>query len=135
MKIKLVNLISNKAPLKEGLDSGLSIDQKKKMYEAMKSFSKFKKIYREDVTQTIKEFVELAEMCSKHMVSEVGDGEDKWFDKVTVGRHSKSITDNIKNMSKVYKEAYIAQQRLESLVEDTAGLIKKYYEVNEAQEL
>tara|TARA_B100000315_G_scaffold113912_2_gene104372 strand:- start:53 stop:667 length:615 start_codon:yes stop_codon:yes gene_type:complete len=87
-----------------------------------------KQIYREgnlrDVAKTLSE---LAVTARAHTLRETDD----WFDKVTVNRNMKELTNLSKSFNKVATEAQSLQERMSGLYEDMGHLLSRYYEINE----
>ena len=66
-------------------------------------------------------------MAATHTVQETED----WFDKVTVTRNMKELTNHSKQFSKIAEEASSVQQRLSALYEDMGVILNRYYEIPE----
>jgi hypothetical protein len=66
-------------------------------------------------------------MAATHTVQETED----WFDKVTVSRNMKELTNHSKSFSKIAEEASSVQQRLAGLYEDMGSILNRYYEIPE----
>ena len=90
-----------------------------------------KQIYREgnlrDVAKTLSE---LATTARVHTLRETDD----WFDKVTVNRNMKELTNLSKSFNKVATDAQSLQERMSGLYEDMGHLLSRYYEINESHE-
>ena len=80
-----------------------------------------------EIHESIKGIVENA---NKVTIKETGD----WFDKVTVGRHMKSMNESFKIFSNTIKEVNTLQQRLESTYDEIGEVLGKYYEIKEGNE-
>jgi len=80
-----------------------------------------------DLKETAKTLSDIASAASVHTLRETED----WFDKVTVNRNMKELTNLSKHFNKLSEEASSVQQRLEALYEDMGGVLGRYYELNE----
>ena len=69
-------------------------------------------------------------MAASHTLQETED----WFDKVTVSRNMKELTNHSKAFSKIAEEASSVQQRLAGLYEDMGNILNRYYEIPESEE-
>ena len=88
-----------------------------------------KSIYKTgDLKETAKTLSDIANAAKVHTLRETED----WFDKVTVNRNMKELTNLSKNFDKLSEEASSVQQRLEALYEDMGNVLSRYYELNEA---
>ena len=87
-----------------------------------------KSIYKSgDLKETAKTLSDIANSAKVHTLRETED----WFDKVTVNRNMKELTNLSKHFNKLSEEASSVQQRLEALYEDMGGVLGRYYELNE----
>src|SRR5210317_318601 len=87
-----------------------------------------KSIYKSgDLKETAKTLSDIANAAKVHTLREQED----WFDKVTVNRNMKELTNLSKHFNKLSEEASSVQQRLEALYEDMGGVLGRYYELNE----
>ena len=66
-------------------------------------------------------------MAASHTLQETED----WFDKVTVSRNMKELTNHSKQFSKIAEEASSVQQRLAGLYEDMGSILNRYYDIPE----
>jgi DNA-binding transcriptional ArsR family regulator len=74
-----------------------------------------KSIYKSgDLKETAKTLSDIANAAKVHTLRETED----WFDKVTVNRNMKELTNLSKHFGKLSEEASSVQQRLEALYED-----------------
>jgi hypothetical protein len=92
-------------------------------------------IYRQhSLKETADALNHMIEAANHLTLSETED----WFDKVTVSRHMKQLSEAQKIFDKTAAEMSTLQQRLESAYEDIGGVLGKYYDiggmVNEASE-
>lgn len=113
-------------------DKGMSNEEKREFLKAVSEYKKFgESIYRAgdlaEVYESIKGIVETAQTVT---LEETGD----WFDKVTVGRHMKSMNESFKMFSKTIQEVNTLQQRLESCYDEMGEVLGKYYEIKEGNE-
>jgi predicted nuclease with TOPRIM domain len=64
-------------------------------------------------------------------IQEFGQLGKSIYDKVTVNRNMKELTNLSKNFDKLSEEASSVQQRLEALYEDMGNVLSRYYDLNE----
>ena len=69
----------------------------------------------------------IAEGAAQHTLSETDD----MFDKVTVSRNMKELTNLSKQFGKVANEANSLQERMTGLYEDMGNILNRYYEIGE----
>ena len=87
-----------------------------------------KSIYKSgDLKEASKTLSDIANAARVHTLRETED----WFDKVTVNRNMKELTNLSKNFDKLSEEASAVQQRLEALYEDMGIVLSRYYDLNE----
>ena len=100
--------------------------------KALKSYNKLgETLYQQQsLKNTAKSLSEIAEMAATHTVQETED----WFDKVTVTRNMKELTNHSKQFSKIAEEASSVQQRLSALYEDMGNVLGRYYDLNETHD-
>ena len=110
----------------------LTPEEKKAYIESISRFNEYgKSIYRRDeLKKSFNEIKKIVEFASKNIVDESGD----WFDKVTLGRHSKKLGESMKLFEKTAKEMTQLQQRLESVYEEIGETLGKYYEIKSKDE-
>jgi hypothetical protein len=111
---------------------GMTNEEKREFLKAVAEYKRFgESIYRSgnlaEVYESIKGIVETAH---KVTLEETGD----WFDKVTVGRHMKSMNESFKVFEKTISEVNTLQQRLESAYDEMGEVLGKYYEIKEGNE-
>ena len=116
----------------EEAEKGMTNEEKREFLNAVSEYKKFgESIYRAgnlaEVYESIKGIVETAH---KVTLEETGD----WFDKVTVGRHMKSMNESFKVFTNTIKEVNTLQQRLESCYDEMGEVLGKYYEIKEGNE-
>ena len=97
--------------------------------EALKNYNKLgETLYQQQtLKETAKSLSKIAEMAASHTLQETED----WFDKVTVSRNMKELTNHSKQFSKIAEEASSVQQRLAGLYEDVGNILNRYYEIPE----
>jgi len=107
----------------------LTPEEKKSYLESIAKFSEYgKSIYRRDeLKKSFSEIKKIVEFASKNIVDESGD----WFDKVTLGRHSKKLGESLKLFEKTAKEMTQLQQRLEAVYEEMGETLSRYYEIED----
>ena len=104
----------------------------KQVSEALKNYNSLgKALYtQQTLKETAKKLSNIAEMAATHTVQETED----WFDKVTVTRNMKELTNHSKQFSKIAEEASSVQQRLSALYEDMGVILNRYYDIPEGAE-
>ena len=104
----------------------------KQVSEALKNYNSLgKALYQQStLKETAKSLSNIAEMAATHTVQETED----WFDKVTVSRNMKELTNHSKQFSKIAEEASSVQQRLSALYEDMGVILNRYYDIPEGAE-
>ena len=102
----------------------------KQVSEALRSYNKLgEALYQQQsLKETAKSLSQIAEMAATHTVQETED----WFDKVTVSRNMKELTNHSKSFSKIAEEASSVQQRLAGLYEDMGNILNRYYDIPES---
>ena len=101
----------------------------KQVKEALQNYNKLgEALYQQQsLKETAKSLSQIAEMAATHTVQETED----WFDKVTVTRNMKELTNHSKSFSKISEEASSVQQRLAGLYEDMGMILNRYYDIPE----
>ena len=104
----------------------------KQVGEALRSYNRLgEALYQQQsLKETAKKLSQIAEMAATHTVQETED----WFDKVTVSRNMKELTNHSKQFSKIAEEASSVQQRLSALYEDMGVILNRYYDIPESEE-
>ena len=97
--------------------------------EALQNYNKLgETLYQQQtLKETAKSLSQIAEMAASHTLQETED----WFDKVTVSRNMKELTNHSKAFSKIAEEASSVQQRLSALYEDMGVILNRYYDIPE----
>jgi len=99
---------------------------KKVFTESCKKFANYSEVLKSrGYKEILKEVKFLVEAGSNLMVTET----EEWFDKVTVGRHSKQLKEAYKTFEKAVQEAHVLEQRVLAAYEDIGQNLGKYYEV------
>ena len=83
-----------------------------------------------DLKETAKTLSDIVNAASVHTLRETED----WFDKVTVNRNMKELTNLSKQFGKLSEEANSVQQRLSALYEDMGNVLGRYYDLNETHD-
>ena len=101
----------------------------KQIVSKIQEFSSLgKSIYKSgNLKETAKTLSDIANSAKVHTLRET----ENWFDKVTVNRNMKELTNLSKNFGKLSEEASAVQQRLEALYEDMGIVLSRYYDLNE----
>ena len=104
----------------------------KQVSEALKNYNKLgETLYQQQsLKETAKSLSKIAEMAATHTVQETED----WFDKVTVSRNMKELTNHSKSFAKIAEEASSVQQRLAGLYEDMGMILNRYYDIPESEQ-
>ena len=107
----------------------VSSDQVK---EALQNYNKLgEALYQQQsLKETAKSLSNIAEMAASHTIQET----ESWFDKVTVTRNMKELTNHSKSFSKIAEEASSVQQRLAGLYEDMGSILNRYYDIPEGED-
>ena len=98
--------------------------------ENVKGYSNYGKlVYREgNLSEIAKNLSEIAKVAGIHAVKETADN----FDKITVSRNMKELTNLSKQFGKVAMEANSLQERMSGLYEDMGHILGRYYTIGEA---
>ena len=101
----------------------------KQVAEALRNYNRLgEALYKQDsLKETANSLSQIAEMAATHTVQETED----WFDKVTVTRNMKELTNHSKSFAKIAEEASAVQQRLSGLYEDMGNILNRYYDIPE----
>ena len=101
----------------------------KEIKEAMKTFSQLGKTLQTE--KNLKEIANsLSTIATKAKTYTLSETED-WFDKVTVNRNMKELTNLSKSFNKIATEAQSLQERMSALYEDMGHVIGRYYEISD----
>jgi len=101
----------------------------KEIKEAMKTFSQMGKLLQreENLKEIANSLSTIATKSKNYTLSETDD----WFDKVTVNRNMKELTNLSKSFNKIASEAQGLQERMSALYEDMGHVIGRYYEISD----
>jgi len=115
---------------KYGESSGTQKVSSEQVKEALQNYNKLgEALYQQQsLKETAKSLSNIAEMAASHTIQETED----WFDKVTVTRNMKELTNHSKSFSKIAEEASSVQQRLAGLYEDMGSILNRYYDIPES---
>ena len=72
----------------------------------------------------------LSNIANAAKVNTLRETED-WFDKITVNRNMKELTNLSNQFGKLSEDANSVQQRLSALYEDMGNVLSRYYDLNE----
>jgi len=124
--------LSNMVKEKYGeIESETKIDSKQILSKIQEFGQLGKSIYKTgDLKETAKTLSDIANAAKVHTLRETED----WFDKVTVNRNMKELTNLSKHFGKLSEEASSVQQRLEALYEDMGIVLSRYYDLNEVHD-
>ena len=113
------------------IESETKIDSKQILSKIQEFGNLGKSIYKSgDLKETAKTLSDIANAAKVHTLRETED----WFDKVTVNRNMKELTNLSKHFGKLSEEASSVQQRLEALYEDMGNVLSRYYDLNETHD-
>ena len=101
----------------------------KEIKESMKQFSSFGESF--DSENNIKDIAEKLSEIATNAKSYTLSETDDWFDKVTVNRNMKELTNLSKSFGKIAKESNSLQQRLGGLYEDMGHVLGRYFEMKD----
>ena len=100
----------------------------KEVKEAISQFSHFGKVLQKE--ENLKHISEaLSDIATKAKTYTLSETDD-WFDKVTVNRNMKELTNLSKSFGKIAKESQALQQRLGGLYEDMGHVLGRYFEMD-----
>ena len=101
----------------------------KEVQEAIREFSSYSKVLQkeENLQKIAERLSKIATNAKTYTVSETED----WFDKVTVNRNMKELTNLSKSFGKIAQESQALQQRLGGLYEDMGHILGRYYEIDD----
>ena len=124
--------LSNMVKEKYGeIESETKIDSKQILSKIQEFGQLGKSIYKTgDLKETAKTLSDIANSAKVHTLRET----ENWFDKVTVNRNMKELTNLSKHFGKLSEEASSVQQRLEALYEDMGIVLSRYYDLNEVHD-
>ena len=82
---------------------------------------------KSNIKQVAEKLSWIANQAKNHTLSETED----WFDKITVNRNMKELTNLSKSFDKISSEANALQQRMGALYEDMGNILGRYYDMSE----
>jgi hypothetical protein len=85
---------------------------------------------KSDIRQVAETLGAIADAASEYTLREGGD----WFDRVTIKRNMKELSNLQKAFEKEAVEAKSQEQRLEALYEDMGHVLGRYFEIAEITE-
>ncbi len=99
----------------------------KEIQENMKQFSSFGNKFQAEnnISEVAETLSTIASNAKNYTLSETDD----WFDKVTVNRNMKELTNLSKQFGKIAKESNSLQQRMSGLYEDMGHVLNRYFEI------
>tara|TARA_R100000482_G_C5084685_1_gene127788 strand:- start:215 stop:844 length:630 start_codon:yes stop_codon:yes gene_type:complete len=103
----------------------------KQVMEALSQYNEIgKQLYmKDDLRETAEKLSQIAQLTKSHTLSETED----WFDKVTVNRNMKELTNFSKQFGKISSEAQAVRERLATLYEDMGNILNRYYDIPEVE--
>jgi hypothetical protein len=103
----------------------------KQVMEALSQYNEIgKQLYmKDDLRETAEKLSNIAQLTKSHTLSETED----WFDKVTVNRNMKELTNFSKQFGKISTEAQAVRERLATLYEDMGNILNRYYDIPEVE--
>ena len=104
----------------------------KQVQESMKQFTEFGKIFSNpnNLKEVAEKLSEIATNAKSYTLSETDD----WFDKVTINRNMKELTNLSKQFGKIAQESNSLQQRMGGLYEDMGHVLGRYFEIDGSDE-
>ena len=104
----------------------------KDVQEAISQFAKFGEALQneQDLKKMAESLSDIANKAKSYTLSETDD----WFDKVTVNRNMKELTNLSKQFGKIAQESNSLQQRLSGLYEDMGHVLSRYFEIDDSGE-
>ena len=97
----------------------------------MREFSEFGKVFSNpnNLQEIAQKLSEIATNAKSYTLSETDD----WFDKVTINRNMKELTNLSKQFGKIAKESNSLQQRMGGLYEDMGHVLSRYFEIEDGE--
>ena len=128
-EMTMVGGIVSESPWAKNEEEKPSINVKE-LVESIRNFNSIgESIYGKGSLKEVAESLSsIAEGAAQHTLSEVDD----MFDKVTVSRNMKELTNLSKQFGKVASEANSLQERMSVLYEDMGNILGRYYTIGEA---
>ena len=127
-EVRIAGGMISQSPLTKNEEEKPSINVNK-LVESIRNFNSIgESIYGKGSLKEVAESLSsIAEGAAQHTLSEVDD----MFDKVTVSRNMKELTNLSKQFGKVANEANSLQERMSGLYEDMGHILGRYYQIGE----
>ena len=127
-EIRIAGGIVSESPWTKNEEEKPSVNVKE-LVESIRNFNSIgESIYGKGSLKEVAESLSsIAEGAAQHTLSETED----IFDKVTVSRNMKELTNLSKQFGKVSSEANSLQERMSGLYEDMGNILGRYYEIGE----
>ena len=127
-EIRIAGGIVSESPWTKNEEEKPSVNVKE-LVESIRNFNSIgESIYGKGSLKEVAESLSsIAEGAAQHTLSEAGD----MFDKITVSRNMKELTNLSKQFGKVSSEANSLQERMSGLYEDMGNILGRYYEIGE----
>jgi hypothetical protein len=111
----------------------LTTEEKRDFLNKISEYNKFgKAIYNEnDLVEIAQQLSEIAQIAETMALAETNEA----FDGITVKRNMKELKNLTGQFGKVATEAQSLNQRLTGLYEDLGGILNRYYDIKELNEL
>ena len=99
----------------------------KEVKEAISQFTQYSEVFQqeENLKKIAESLADIANKAKSYTLSETDD----WFDKVTVNRNMKELTNLSKQFGKIAQESIALQQRMGGLYEDMGHVLSRYFEI------
>jgi len=99
----------------------------KQVQEAISQFTQYSEVFQqeENLKKIAESLADIANKAKSYTLSETDD----WFDKVTVNRNMKELTNLSKQFGKIAQESNSLQQRMGGLYEDMGHVLSRYFEI------
>ena len=101
----------------------------KDVKEAISQFVSYSETFQqeENLKKIAESLASIANKAKSYTLSETDD----WFDKVTVNRNMKELTNLSKQFGKIAQESNALQQRMGGLYEDMGHVLSRYFEIDD----
>ena len=99
----------------------------KQIQQSIREFSSFSKVLQKE--ENLKQIAEKLSVIANNAKSYTLQETEDWFDKVTVNRNMKELTNLSKSFGKIAQESQQLQQRLGGLYEDMGHVLGRYFEI------
>jgi hypothetical protein len=134
--IKLATIVENldKMPTKVSQYLGddqlkLTKEEKQKLISMVGNYNEYGKHFdvAENIISTAKDLEEIVRLAETYAINESAD----WFQTEIIRKDFKDLRTRSKDFSKLAKETYSKMKQLESLFQDSANVLQKYYQIND----